>query len=106
MYTQIKALWNIPNGRELLSEICGIFGVEMTEELVNTRDCSSFVGNMLRNMVTMFAKQEPQCDGLCPAAGGLTEAKAKQESPYGSATGWTFEDLQKRIDKINVLNGA
>jgi beta-glucosidase len=76
IYTQVKALWNIDNGMELLREIGEFFNEEITEELVNTRDCSSFVGNMLRNMVTMFP------------------------------TGWTFCDLQQRIDKINRLNGV
>ncbi|MCL2037140.1 MAG: glycoside hydrolase family 3 C-terminal domain-containing protein, partial [Oscillospiraceae bacterium] len=75
LYTQVKALWKIPNGRELLDEIGAKFGVEVTEELVNTRDCSSFVGNMLRNMVTMFD------------------------------LGWSFADLQARIDRINEMNG-
>ncbi|MCL2755017.1 MAG: fibronectin type III-like domain-contianing protein, partial [Oscillospiraceae bacterium] len=76
MTTQVKALWNLPKGRGLFEEICGKFGVQATEELVNTRDCSSFVGNMLRNMVTMFD------------------------------LGWTFEDLQERIDRINEANGV
>jgi beta-glucosidase len=76
MMTQVKALWRIPNGRGLFDEICGLFKVEPTEELVNTRDCSLFVGNMLKNMVTMFD------------------------------LGWTFADLQERIDKINELNGV
>jgi beta-glucosidase len=75
MYTQVKALYHIPNGMGLLKELGEKFGMEITEELVNTRDCSSFVGNILRNMVTMFD------------------------------LGWTFEDLQARIDKINKLNG-
>jgi hypothetical protein len=75
MYTQTKALWDIPNGKPLLEELCELHKVKLTKELVNTRDCSVFVGNVLRNMVTMFD------------------------------LGWTFEDLQKRIDKINELNG-
>ncbi|MCL1881867.1 MAG: glycoside hydrolase family 3 C-terminal domain-containing protein [Oscillospiraceae bacterium] len=76
MYTQVKALWNIPNGRELFGEICKRFKVEPTEELVNTRDCSLFVGNMLKNMVSMFE------------------------------LGWSYEELQSEIDKLNVKNGT
>jgi beta-glucosidase len=75
LFTQVKALWNIPNGRDLFDEICGLFGEEPTEELVNTRDCSKFVGNMLRNMVTMFD------------------------------LGWDYPALQQRIDKVNKANG-
>jgi beta-glucosidase len=74
MYTQVKKLYYTPNGMDLLNEIGACFGEEITEDLVNTRDCSSFVGNMLRNMVTMFD------------------------------TGWSFEDLQEKIDRINRLN--
>ncbi|MCL2071792.1 MAG: glycoside hydrolase family 3 C-terminal domain-containing protein [Oscillospiraceae bacterium] len=77
MYTEVRKLYHIPNGRSLLNEIGGKFGADeaKVEKLINTRDCSSFVGNMLRNMVTMFD------------------------------LGWTFKDLQKRIDKINKQNG-
>ncbi|MCL1904443.1 MAG: glycoside hydrolase family 3 C-terminal domain-containing protein [Oscillospiraceae bacterium] len=74
MYTQVKELYNIPNGMDLLSEICGKFNKEVTQELINTRDCSSFVGNMLRNMVTMFD------------------------------LGRSFEELQCKIDVINKKN--
>ena len=76
MYTEVRLLYYIPNGRPLLNEIVEKLGGENTdiEELIKTRDCSSFVGNILRNMVTFYP------------------------------SGWTFEELQKKIDKINELN--
>ncbi|MCL1866867.1 MAG: glycoside hydrolase family 3 C-terminal domain-containing protein [Oscillospiraceae bacterium] len=74
LYTQIKALYHIPNGMDLFREIGELFNTPITEELVETRDCSSFVGNILRNVVTMYD------------------------------TKWTFEDLKKRIDKVNEMN--
>jgi hypothetical protein len=58
-----------------LKEICGRFDCEVTEELMQTRDCSSFVGNIIRNLATMYDKQ------------------------------WTLEILQSEIDEINRVNG-
>jgi beta-glucosidase len=75
MYTQVRKLYDVPNCMDLLNEIGEQFGVEITEDVVNVRDCSSFFSNMLRNMVTMFP------------------------------TGWTFAELQGKIDRINTLNG-
>jgi beta-glucosidase len=75
MHTQVRKLFYIPGAQGLLKEIGDKFGgMEMTEETVNTRDCSSFFGNMLRNIVTMFP------------------------------TDWTFEELQTKIDAINAAN--
>lgn len=77
LYTEVRKLHDIPNGKELLYELGGIFGYgkKETDSLIDTRDCSSFIGNILRNMVTMYN------------------------------SGLTFEQLQARIDKINSMNG-
>ncbi|MCL2633347.1 MAG: glycoside hydrolase family 3 C-terminal domain-containing protein [Oscillospiraceae bacterium] len=74
MCSEVRELFTHPNGLSLIKEIAEHFDIVITEETLATTDCSHFIGNILRNMVTMF------------------------NMPL------SLDELQEKIDRVNTID--